>query len=513
MPQISVCLNCASEIRHGPFCELCGQRNVHARLALRNLVDDVKTQILEWNLPWLLTLREALLRPGQACRQYVDGKRVKFVNPLKYVVYLLTAILIVLNALPRRYHVVPDLSLRVDETTATIRDQPALAAWLTANPVALTLLLAPVIALVLRLLYSRDRYNNTEIVCWLFYVIGNALLLATVVHLGFEFYLEHVLQVVQASDAYFQLLGLKILLVLLAVVLHTIYSASGFFRERWFLTWIKILVVALIYFLLGTSSYYLLQQTGEPVRPWDDTGPVNLSSSLIGGAPWLEEERNLLAREDEAFVDAVYGEFLLATGRTRDALYRLLRADAKSRDSLAAPQVAGTLAVAYLRLERYDFALTQMKRYDTANLNLLRLDMALQQADVQGLPGVITESGILVDYNLLLAGLWRDGATEAALAEIRRVIGSPGTTIVEQVVSAMWAAALGDAQLAWSIFLKLESKYWLWPSLWMPYFSGVRQLADFKRYVREEGLEHYWRTTGNWADSCRPLGDDDFECF
>jgi hypothetical protein len=30
--------------------------------------------------------------------------------------------------------------------------------------------------------------------------------------------------------------------------------------------------------------------------------------------------------------------------------------------------------------------------------------------------------------------------------------------------------------------------------------------------MREAGLADYWRQSGKWADSCRPVGEDDFEC-
>ena len=34
----------------------------------------------------------------------------------------------------------------------------------------------------------------------------------------------------------------------------------------------------------------------------------------------------------------------------------------------------------------------------------------------------------------------------------------------------------------------------------------------FKNLVRRAGLYDYWKTSGNWADACAPVGEDDFEC-
>jgi len=49
-------------------------------------------------------------------------------------------------------------------------------------------------------------------------------------------------------------------------------------------------------------------------------------------------------------------------------------------------------------------------------------------------------------------------------------------------------------------------------ALWYPVMSEVRQLPEFKELVTDINLVAYWRASG-WADLCRPLGDDDFECI
>jgi len=40
----------------------------------------------------------------------------------------------------------------------------------------------------------------------------------------------------------------------------------------------------------------------------------------------------------------------------------------------------------------------------------------------------------------------------------------------------------------------------------------MRRLPGFKDLVQNVGLVDYWRSTGNWGDFCKPIGDDDFEC-
>jgi tetratricopeptide (TPR) repeat protein len=49
--------------------------------------------------------------------------------------------------------------------------------------------------------------------------------------------------------------------------------------------------------------------------------------------------------------------------------------------------------------------------------------------------------------------------------------------------------------------------------IWHPVHAQMRALPGFKTLVRDLGYLGYWRTTGQWGDFARPLGEDDFECW
>jgi TolB-like protein len=48
-------------------------------------------------------------------------------------------------------------------------------------------------------------------------------------------------------------------------------------------------------------------------------------------------------------------------------------------------------------------------------------------------------------------------------------------------------------------------------TLWLPDYAPMRKTERFKALVRKAGLVDYWKARG-WADLCRPVGADDFEC-
>jgi TolB-like protein len=47
--------------------------------------------------------------------------------------------------------------------------------------------------------------------------------------------------------------------------------------------------------------------------------------------------------------------------------------------------------------------------------------------------------------------------------------------------------------------------------MWGPALRDVRRMPGFKQLMRDFGFVEYWRAYG-WADLCKPVGSDDFEC-
>lgn len=103
---------------------------------------------------------------------------------------------------------------------------------------------------------------------------------------------------------------------------------------------------------------------------------------------------------------------------------------------------------------------------------------------------------------------------EQGRKEVRRYYDDPGYQLpLLHNAMSNWASYFGDEELALQILADLyENKRFLVSAIWRPIHRDMRQLPEFKILVRELGLVDYWRTTGNWGDFCRPIGDNDFEC-
>jgi hypothetical protein len=92
VPAVS-CANCQAP-QMGEYCYVCGQHFLEGRLTIRRLVLDFIVRKLGWEGGLLRTVVELTVRPSAMIRDYVDGRRQRYTNPVAYL--LLTAGLYVL---------------------------------------------------------------------------------------------------------------------------------------------------------------------------------------------------------------------------------------------------------------------------------------------------------------------------------------------------------------------------------------------------------------------------------
>ena len=83
------CENCGAEL-NGQYCAQCGQAAVDYRRSFRHVIVDVLDSFLNWDSKFFATLALLILKPWQLTNEYVGGKRVRHVNPLR--LYLLASI-------------------------------------------------------------------------------------------------------------------------------------------------------------------------------------------------------------------------------------------------------------------------------------------------------------------------------------------------------------------------------------------------------------------------------------
>jgi len=83
------CLNCKHPLDMSyKYCPNCAQANSTKKLSLKDFFDEFFSNVLSYDSKLLTTLGALLLRPGKITRDYIEGKRVSYTNPFRFLLSL-----------------------------------------------------------------------------------------------------------------------------------------------------------------------------------------------------------------------------------------------------------------------------------------------------------------------------------------------------------------------------------------------------------------------------------------
>jgi hypothetical protein len=80
------CLNCGALVK-GRYCHICGQENVLAKESFGHLVTHFFYDITHFDSKFFDSLRYLLFRPGFLPKEYLKGRRVSYLNPIRMYVF------------------------------------------------------------------------------------------------------------------------------------------------------------------------------------------------------------------------------------------------------------------------------------------------------------------------------------------------------------------------------------------------------------------------------------------
>src|SRR5438094_7813832 len=89
-PSLTHCENCGAALQ-GHWCAQCGQAAIEYRRSFRYVVADLLNEFLNWDSKFFTTIALLILKPWRLTNEFLAGKRMRYVNPLR--LYLLASIL------------------------------------------------------------------------------------------------------------------------------------------------------------------------------------------------------------------------------------------------------------------------------------------------------------------------------------------------------------------------------------------------------------------------------------
>lgn len=91
------CLNCGHVVEEN-FCPQCGQENIVVKEDALHMVTHAIADYFHFEHKFFGTLKPLLLKPGKLTQQYVDGKRVAFIHPIRlYIFVSIVFFIVILN--------------------------------------------------------------------------------------------------------------------------------------------------------------------------------------------------------------------------------------------------------------------------------------------------------------------------------------------------------------------------------------------------------------------------------
>ena len=80
------CMNCGTDLQ-GPFCHYCGQPDKNFLRFFPVLMRELLEDFLDFDSRFMRTIKPLLFRPGKLTRDYLDGKRFRYVPPLRLYIF------------------------------------------------------------------------------------------------------------------------------------------------------------------------------------------------------------------------------------------------------------------------------------------------------------------------------------------------------------------------------------------------------------------------------------------
>ncbi len=97
------CLNCDA-IVDGRYCKNCGQENVEPKQSLWHLVTHFFNDITHFDGKFFDTMKPLILKPGFLSSEYVKGRRMKYLDPIRMYLFISAAFFILMFSITTESH-------------------------------------------------------------------------------------------------------------------------------------------------------------------------------------------------------------------------------------------------------------------------------------------------------------------------------------------------------------------------------------------------------------------------
>lgn len=157
-----VCKNCDCEFE-GKFCPQCGQKAKTKRITTKQVLNEARQRIFHYEQGFWYTARQLLTRPGHAIREYLEGKRVRHIKPIKFMFWAAAISFLVFHLIGLDKDMMQKIATQqgADNPIGQQLSQKIFQVF-TDHPAIMMFCMIPMIAFWSWVLFRRKGYNFAE---------------------------------------------------------------------------------------------------------------------------------------------------------------------------------------------------------------------------------------------------------------------------------------------------------------------------------------------------------------
>jgi hypothetical protein len=236
-----ICANCEHAF-DSKFCPACGQKADIHRVKIKTVVHDFLHAFTHADKGFLLLVKELVTKPGIVAREFMEGRRKRYFNPLSFLV-ITSAVFAYIDDTTGYMEALTGGSQGTDSARVSPQMREVFEIVRTSGKTLTLFLIAPLFALLSWLFFIRSKYNYAENFVLNAFLFGEAMIFRIVffipVHVIFPEYTARITWFFYEP----------------VFLLYMIVAFRQFYRQNLFLTiikaiFIRVLFVVLFWFLI-----------------------------------------------------------------------------------------------------------------------------------------------------------------------------------------------------------------------------------------------------------------------
>lgn len=293
----SICFNCDSKLRASDnYCFNCGQENHDKKVSVSLLLNDFAGDYLTFDSKVLRSLASVVFKPGLLASEYADGKRTRYVKPIRLFLFISFIYFLLLNLTAQNTNMVQTsaggessgfnftLGDNTNNETSSTREAVDSLDQVIADSMSTPEQKLKASNMKLEMVSASDEFVRMAMKAFSYCFLVMAPLLALIFLLFFHrkrrFYVEHLVLSLNVHSVMFVLLTLSLGIsylfpqinylsigVFVIMLVHTGFAIRRMYQSNWGYISLTIVLSLVLYFalfilVLVATIYLLLLFTG-----------------------------------------------------------------------------------------------------------------------------------------------------------------------------------------------------------------------------------------------------------